>query len=167
MQIRKRMGRNTLVYRGLLCAVWVLASPVLRGDDWPQWLGPQRDGVWRETGVLRKFPAKGPTVRWRIPIGSGFAGPAVVGGRIYVCDRVMESSNTPPEKNPMRAATTGKERVLCLNEADGKILWQHEYECPYVMGYPAGPRATPTVCEGKVYTLGAEGNLLCLETATG
>ena len=66
-----------------------------------------------------------------------------------------------------QAATTGKERVLCLNETDGKILWKHEYDCPYAMAYAAGPRATPTVSGGKVYTLGAEANLLCLDTATG
>jgi outer membrane protein assembly factor BamB len=144
----------------------MFAGPALRGDDWPQWLGPQRDGVWRETGILRKFPANGPTVRWRIPIGSGFAGPAVVAGRVYVADRVVESASAPAKNSP-RASTTGKERVFCLNEADGKILWQHEYEAAYGIGYPAGPRVTPTVCDGKVYTLGAEGHLLCLETATG
>src|SRR5438270_11312964 len=67
-----------------------------RADDWPQWLGPQRDGVWRETGILEKFPASGPVYRWRTPIGAGYAGPAVAGDRVYVTDRMLE----PGSKNP-------------------------------------------------------------------
>ena len=122
MQIRMRVGRNPLVHPICLCAALMLAAPALHGDDWPQWLGPQRDGVWRETGILRKFNTNGPVVRWRTPIGSGFTGPAVVAGRVYVADRVVESASAPARKSP-RASTTGKERVLCLNEADGKILW--------------------------------------------
>jgi outer membrane protein assembly factor BamB len=57
--------------------------------------------------------------------------------------------------------------VLCLNETDGKIIWKHEYHCSYNLSYPAGPRTTPVVYDGKVYTLGAEGNLFCLEAQTG
>ncbi len=62
-----------------------------------------------------------------------------------------------------RGIIPGTERVLCLDEATGKILWHHDYDCPYTVSYPAGPRATPLVSDGKVYTLGAEGNLLCLD----
>ncbi len=129
-----------------------------RGDDWPQWLGPQRDAVWRETGILQKFPPEGPKVRWRTAIGTGYSGPAVAAGRVWLADRVR----APKDPN-----LPGSERVLCLNQADGRILWQHAYECPYHISYPAGPRTTPTVKEGKVYTLGAEGNLFCFEAETG
>src|SRR5436190_13873727 len=59
-----------------------------RGDDWPQWLGPKRDGIWRETGILKRFPADGPRVRWRTDIGAGYAGPAVAAGKVYVTDRL-------------------------------------------------------------------------------
>jgi outer membrane protein assembly factor BamB len=70
--------------------------------------------------------------------------------------------------NPFaRGEIPGTERVLCLNEADGRLLWQHEYDCAYTMSYPAGPRATPLVSGGKVYTLGAEGDLFCLEASSG
>ena len=58
---------------------WLAAA---RADDWPQWMGPQRDGVWRETGILGKFPPGGPKVLWRQPIGPGYTGPAVQGDRI-------------------------------------------------------------------------------------
>src|SRR5262249_12478839 len=66
-----------------------------------------------------------------------------------------------------RGQVPGRERVLCLNEADGKTIWQYDYDCPYTVSYPAGPRATPVVSGGKVYTLGAEGHLFCLEAKTG
>jgi outer membrane protein assembly factor BamB len=142
-------------------AAGLLLGPA-RADDWPQWLGPRRDGVWRETGILPAFPKGGPAIRWRTPIGAGYAGPAVAGGRVYVTDRLAEPSRTPG-----RRPSAGKERVLCLDEVTGKVLWKHEYDCPYRVGYPAGPRTTPVVYGDKVYTLGTMGDLLCLEAATG
>jgi len=60
------------------CLVGILAATA-RAEDWPQWLGPQRDGVWRETGIRAAFPEGGPTLRWRTPIGGGYAGPAIAG----------------------------------------------------------------------------------------
>ncbi len=139
----------------------------LRADDWPQWLGPQRDAVWRETGIVEKFPTSGLKFRWRAPIGGGYSGPAVAEGRVYVMDRQLGKGATNPANPFARGEIPGSERVLCLNEADGKILWQHEYNCPYTVSYASGPRATPTVHAGKVYTVGAEGNLVCLDAKKG
>jgi outer membrane protein assembly factor BamB len=159
----RRAGRR--YGRILNLAAW-LALVSAHAADWPQWLGPQRDGVWRETGILETFPPGGLTVRWRTPIGAGYAGPAVVADRVYVTDRVMApSANNPSAGGAPRRA--GFERVLCLSAVDGRVLWQHEYECAYRLSYPAGPRTTPLVHQGKVYTLGAEGHLLCLEAASG
>jgi outer membrane protein assembly factor BamB len=141
-----------------------------RGDDWPQWLGPRRDGVWRETGILDKFPEGGPRVRWRVKVGPGYTGPAVAAGRVYVMDRMLpEGTKNPTEPFPMRPGKgiPGSERVLCLDAADGHLLWKHEYDCLYTVSYPSGPRTTPTVRDGKVYTLGTEGHLFCLDAATG
>jgi outer membrane protein assembly factor BamB len=136
-------------------------------DDWPQWLGPKRDGVWRESGILEKFPTQGPSLRWRTAIGPGYSGPAVANGKVYITDRQIAPGARNPS-NPFEQTTIpGTERVLCLNEADGKILWQHDYDCPYTVSYPAGPRASPLVDEGRVYTLGTEGHLLCLDATTG
>ena len=151
-----------------LVALLVLAVSA-RGDDWPQWLGPKRDSVWRETGILEKFPAGGPKVRWRAPVKAGYSGPAVAGGRVYHTDRVLaEGTKNPPETSFTRPkGIPGTERVLCFNDADGKLLWQHEYDCPYTVGYPLGPRCTPVVAGGKVWTLGTEGHLFCLDAATG
>lgn len=136
-----------------------LSAAAARADDWPQWLGPQRDGVWREEGLVQKFPPAGPRVRWRTPLGTGFSGPAVAGERVFVMDRVAAE---PKTVKPPRL-----ERILCLNAADGKILWKHEYECSFKVSYPSGPRTTPLVRDGRVYTLGTMGDLICLDAATG
>lgn len=144
-----------------------LVTRVAMADDWPQWLGPQRDSVWRERGILEKFPAAGPKLRWRVPLGNGYSGPAVANGRVYVMDRVPSTTSVGAPGGGRRGMFSGNERVLCLNEADGKTIWQYEYDCPYDVSYPSGPRVTPTVHEGKVYTLGTEGNLLCLDAGSG
>ena len=138
-----------------------------RADDWPQWLGPQRDGVWREAGLLERFPVDGPPVRWRVPISAGYSGPAVSGGRVFVMDRQLSGKANSPDNAFSRGRIPGNERVLCLNESDGKLLWVHEYDCSYTVSYAAGPRTTPLISEGKVYTLGAEGNLFCLDATSG
>jgi outer membrane protein assembly factor BamB len=148
------------VFLALLCCT-------SRADDWPQWLGPQRDAVWRETGILRAFPPEGPKVLWRAPVRAGYSGPAVSGGRVYLTDRQVARGDSAPANPFDRGKIRGTERILCLNESDGAVLWEHEYACAYDISYPAGPRATPIVSEGKVFTLGAEGHLFSLDAATG
>ena len=69
-----------------------------RADDWPQWLGPQRDGVWRESGILEKFPTDGPTIRWRKEVAVGYAGPAVANGQVYVTDFLAAKRGTNSPK---------------------------------------------------------------------
>src|SRR5437660_4596608 len=148
-------------------AIFALCASPVRADDWPQWLGPQRDGIWRETGILKKFPDSGLKFRWRVPIGGGYSGPAVANGRVYVMDRQLIKGATNPANAFARGEIPGRERILCLNETDGKIIWEHAYDCAYTVSYPAGPRTTPSVHDGKVYTLGAEGNLVCLDAEKG
>jgi outer membrane protein assembly factor BamB len=151
---------------GMLVALasWRGGPASARGDDWPQWQGPQRNGEWRESGILRKFPANGPVVLWRAPIGPGYSGPAVANGRVFVCDRIEANAAT---NSGTADLGVNKERVLCLNEANGKVLWQYPYDCKYTFSYPAGPRTTPTVVDNKVYTLGAEARLCCLDAQSG
>jgi outer membrane protein assembly factor BamB len=160
MQIRWNRARIVAILFALS-----LAAVDARADDWPQWLGPKRDGVWRETGILAKFPPGGPKVRWRTPIGEGYSGPSVANGKVYVTDRV--AANNPKSGFSKKARVAGNERVLCLNEADGKIIWKHEYPCDYQIDYPSGPRTSPLVSGGKVYTLGAMGHLFCFDADTG
>lgn len=137
-----------------------------RGDDWPQWQGPQRNGTWSETGVIESIPAEGLPVRWRVPAGLGYAGPAVAGGRVYLLDYKLASgdiANNPGAKDRL----TGEERVRCLDAATGDLIWEYDYEQPYAVSYGGGPRATPTVAGEHVYALGAEGRLTCLSAAGG
>lgn len=136
-------------------------------DDWPQWLGPKRDSVWREQGIVESFSEQGPPVLWRTPIGSGFSGPAVVGDRVYVTDRTLTKGERNPDNPFARGSIPGTERVFCLDDADGSVIWKHEYDCAYTVSYPAGPRTTPLVSGGKVYTLGSEGDLFCLDATKG
>jgi outer membrane protein assembly factor BamB len=143
-----------------------LAAVPARADDWPHWMGPKHDGVWREQGILDRFPAKGPKVVWRKPLGVGYSGPSVVGDRAYVMDRQRPGDGE--KKNPVYKLGPGKERVLCLSAKDGALIWKHEYDCPYVkLGYPSGPRTTPLVEGDRVYTLGAMGHLFCLGASDG
>jgi outer membrane protein assembly factor BamB len=108
----------------------------------------------------------GPAVVWRQPIGEGYAGPAVTGGRVYITDRVKtapDAANPPP-----KGTLPGIERVHCLNATDGKTIWTHSYDCPYVkVSYPSGPRTTPVVDGDRLYTLGTMGDLLCLNAKDG
>ncbi|HTL54875.1 MAG TPA: PQQ-binding-like beta-propeller repeat protein [Candidatus Limnocylindrales bacterium] len=139
----------------------------VRAEDWPQWLGPNRDSIWRESGILEKFPTEGPPVRWRAPIGAGYSGPIVAKGRVYLTDRRLAQDASNPADAFQRSSVRGFEEVLCFDETEGKLLWKREYECPYTVSYPAGPRVAPLVHKSKVYTLGAEGNLFCLDVKGG
>jgi outer membrane protein assembly factor BamB len=133
-----------------------IAAWSVRGDDWPQWRGPQRDGVWRETGIVQKFTTSELTPKWRVEIGSGYCGPTVAHGRVYLMDRLTKPSE--------------RERVLCLEEHTGKALWSHEYACAYDRigyHYPAGPRASVGIHDGKAYALGATGRLHVFDAASG
>jgi outer membrane protein assembly factor BamB len=159
--------RHSLRPFAFLLAAAVCTAGAARADDWPGWLGPHRDGVWRETGLVDKFPEGGPRVLWRAPVGSGYSGPAVAGDRVYLMDRQRPLGPDGKPQRPTRAGHPGNERVLCLDAATGKVVWEHAYDCPYTVSYPSGPRTTPLVRDGKVWTLGAMGDLLCLDAAAG
>lgn len=135
-------------------------------DDWSGWLGDDRDGVYREEGIIDSIPEAGLPVKWRRPIAGGYAGPAVADGTVYVFD--YQRSGGEAFNNPgQRASLTGRERLLALKADTGELKWEYAYERPYEISYPAGPRATPTVDGERVYILGAEGDLTCLSTKDG
>ncbi|MFM8271782.1 MAG: PQQ-binding-like beta-propeller repeat protein, partial [Gemmata sp.] len=152
----------------LALALVVAGGSLAAGDDWPQWMGPKRDNVWRESGILEKFPKGGPKVLWRSPIAAGYSGPAVADGKVFVTDRVLaKGAKNPEDPFDTENKIASTERVLCLDQKTGKELWKHEYECAYQISYPAGPRCTPLVSDGKVYTLGAMGDVCCFDANTG
>jgi len=151
MNRMKRMKRAG----GCAFVAMCILKPAL-AEDWPEWRGKGRSGVWNESGILDKFPEKGLTVAWRTPLHGGFAGPAVAAGRVFVTDFKRS------------AGKKGTERALCLDEKSGKILWTREWDADYQgISYDTGPRATPTVDGDRVYVVGGSGTLLCLNTRTG
>jgi outer membrane protein assembly factor BamB len=160
-----------LAYSLPLCLM-VVNFGTASGDDWPRWMGPTADGVYREQVITTPIAESGLKVNWRIPIAGGYAGPAVVGDRVYLFDyekTAGEAFNNPGQ----RAELKGKERLLCIDTETGKTVWKYEYDCPYSISYPAGPRCTPTVDRndstdsGRVYILGSEGDLACLHASSG
>ncbi len=141
-----------------------LGTTVVHADDWPQWMGLKRDNVWRETGVVETLP-KDPKIVWRAPVAGGYSGPAVAAGKVYVTD--YETKDEVKVGNFERKASTGTERVLCLDEKTGKEIWSVPHPETYTISYPAGPRSTPVVDNGKVYAQLAEGQLYCLDATSG
>jgi outer membrane protein assembly factor BamB len=140
--------------RILVCLGFASAFPSASADQWPQWRGPNRDGVWAESGIIAEFSAPVLPRKWSAPVSSGYSGPTVADGRVYVTDR-----QTQPQQI---------ERVLCLDWQTGRTLWTHSYLCPYEsVSYTAGPRAAVSVDEGRAYVLGTMGHLHCLDAASG
>jgi outer membrane protein assembly factor BamB len=129
----------------------VILSPAA-AEDWPQFLGPRRDGISTENNLLQSWPAKGPPVLWERSVGEGFSGPVVSGNRLILFHR-----------------RGNKEVVDCFDAIKGTPLWQFDYRCDYVdrMGKGNGPRSTPTVAGRRVFTLGVQGQLHCLDLDKG
>lgn len=120
--------------------------------DWPQFLGPQRNGTSAETGLLRSWPKAGPPVVWQREVGEGYSGPVVSGDTLILFHRIGD-----------------QEVVEALDAGTGKQRWKFAYPTKYsdALGKGDGPRATPLAAGGRVYVLGAEGKLHCLELAGG
>jgi outer membrane protein assembly factor BamB len=136
----------------LTLAVSLALTGTLRAADWPQLLGPSRDGHSTETKLFWDWPASGPTIAWKKDVGTGWAGPVVAGGKLIVFHRVEDD-----------------EVVDCLDPAGGKAIWTFKYPSKYRddFNFDNGPRATPTIADGKIFTLGANGDLHALDLATG
>ncbi len=132
--------------------VFVLFVGPARAADWPQFLGPSHDGHSTETGLLREWPKTGPTKQWERDVGSGYAGAAVAGERLILFHRIEND-----------------EIVECLDSKTGKPKWKYAVPTGYVdsFGFDDGPRGVPTIAGDRVFTLGAEGRLTCLDLATG
>lgn len=145
------------LHQYLLAACLPVAWPVAAAD-WPQWRGPNRDGVIHDQDLVETLPNGDLPRQWEVEIGPGYNGPTVADGRVYVMDR----GSSPPDD-----PAAGIERVLCFDAATGKSLWTHEYAAPYTISYTAGPRASVTIHQGKAYAVGAMGHFHCLRADTG
>jgi outer membrane protein assembly factor BamB len=129
----------------------VLLLTALAGD-WPQFLGPTRDGVYPGSDIAPAWPSSGPPVVWKKDVGEGFAGPVVSGGKLILFHRLQ-----------------GREIIECLDAATGKNVWSQEYPTAYRddFGFDEGPRSAPVIAGGVVYAFGAEGVLTAVDFATG
>ena len=140
----------------LIFVLLTIITPSLTADDWPEFRGQGRNGVWAETGILETFPEGGLDIRWRTPINRGFSGPAVAAGRVFLTD--FERTQ----------GLNGIERIVCLDEGTGQLLWSQSWEANYAgISWDEGPRATPTVDDDRVYAVGASGVLIALTVETG
>lgn len=149
----------------LLC-LYLATFGGVHADDWPQWLGEQRDGIWREEGIRKTLSSGEAKVLWRAPLSLGYAGPSVANGKVYVPDFVLVDGDFDGSAQGPHPRE-GRERILCLDAESGKLLWKHEYEVTYAVSYPGGPRVTPTVVDGRLYFQGTMGHLWCLDAETG
>jgi outer membrane protein assembly factor BamB len=142
----------TTCWRAICLWPLVAWSGAVFADDWPCFLGPTHDGVSAETNLLARWPDGGPPVVWKREVGLSYSSPSLVASRLFLFHRV------------------GDEEVLeCLDAATGARQWRTGYPTAYVdqYGYNNGPRSTPLVADGRVYTFGAEGKFHCFEVATG
>lgn len=130
----------------------LLAARALQAADWPQFLGPDRNGVSAETNLATAWPADGPPVRWKKDVGQGFSGPVVARGKLILFQRKAD-----------------QELVDCFDAKTAAEVWHFAYPTSYQddFGFDEGPRGTPAVADDKVYTMGAEGSVHCLDFKTG
>jgi outer membrane protein assembly factor BamB len=138
-----------------LLVLWVFSmNPHEAYDEWPDWRGPDRDGVWQEDGIIKKFETDQIKIKWKVPVNAGYSGPSIEDGKVYLTDRIAR-----PEE---------QERVLCYDAMSGKEIWSFSYECEYAgVGYPAGPRSSVIIDGERAYSLGTMGHLFCFNKKTG
>lgn len=141
----------------IFICLWSMFFPVhysLMAQDWPDWRGKNRDGVWTGDGIIEKFESPERKAIWTVPVGAGYSGPTVSNGRVYLTDRIEIPDPT--------------EGVLCFDEDTGKKIWEYRYDCVYErVGYPAGPRASVVIAGNLAFSLGTMGHLHCFDAASG
>ena len=149
----QRFNALTLTRRGVFALFGFVTVLQASAKDWPQFLGPTRNGAYTGPALAASWPKDGPPIVWQRKVGQGFSGPAVASGKLILFHRVDDN----------------KEAVECLDANTGKSLWSFDYPTAYRddFGFDEGPRATPAISNDRVYTYGAEGVLTCLDLASG
>ncbi|MCG8606176.1 PQQ-like beta-propeller repeat protein [bacterium] len=138
----------------VLIVLIICLENTAHADEWPQWRGPNRDGVWSETGIIDQFSEGAIVAKWSVAISSGYSGPTVADGRVYVTDRLTKPNQV--------------ERVHCFDWQTGEKLWSYTYDCVYSnVSFVAGPRASVTIHDGYAYSLGTMGHLYCFDAKSG
>jgi outer membrane protein assembly factor BamB len=145
--VRTRIVPCWIIVTLMLCMARAVFG---QGADWPRFGGPHGDGTSPETGLKLDWGERGPAVKWKIELGEGYCAAAVADGRVFTFDRVDDMM-----------------RLRCLKPDTGEVIWQFKYPTDFVdqYGYDGGPRAMPIVDGDRVYALGPEGMLHCLNVA--
>lgn len=147
--LRMAGGRGGL--RAVIAFLAGVVAAVASAADWPNWRGPNHNGISAETGWLTEWPKDGPPVLWKARVGTGFSSMAVAGGRVFT---LGNGNNT--------------DTVWCLDAVTGQVLWKHGYESDLGDKYfEGGPGSTPTVDGSRVYTLSRWGDVFAFAAATG
>ncbi|MCX8107456.1 MAG: PQQ-like beta-propeller repeat protein, partial [Verrucomicrobiae bacterium] len=133
----------------VIVASMLLGTSVGSVADWPQYLGPNRNGTSPEKGILRSWPQGGPKVLWTVPVGRGYGGPVVKDGKVYLLDRDDSVGD----------------KLRCFDLASGKELWSFGYDAPGSVQFP-GSRSVPAVDGDRVYSCGPYGDLYCIDVNT-
>jgi outer membrane protein assembly factor BamB len=149
--LTKMKGATKMKQSKILIPLVVLFVSVanVRAQDWPQYLGPNRNGTSAQKGILRSWPQKGPEVLWTVNVGIGFGGPVVKDGKVYLLDRDDKVGD----------------KLRCFEFSNGKELWSFSYDAPGSVMFP-GSRSVPALDGKYVYTCGPYGNLYCIDINT-
>ena len=136
--------------RKILLTLAITAGALsMQAQDWPQFMGPDRNGISQEKGIMKSWPAEGPKVLWSTDLGIGFGGPVIKAGKIYLLDRDDETGDT----------------MRCYDLQTGKELWNYNYDAPGSVMFP-GSRTVPVVDDKHVYSCGPYGDLYCIDINT-
>jgi len=151
----RKINQLLFLIQLLIFSYFFFVSALIADDgnislDWPQWLGPNRDGISLETGLIKSWPKEGPEVLWRTQIGEGYSGISGAQGRIYTMDSRQDD-----------------EFVVCMDASDGEEIWRARTDEKYKNGEGNGPRSTPTVDGDQVFSLSARGKLQALRADSG
>jgi outer membrane protein assembly factor BamB len=147
-----KLTMHTTALSVLLISVATTMAGELAGADWPQFLGPTRNGIYGGLDVAENWASNGPPVVWQEAVGHGFSGPVVADHKLILFHRLDD-----------------KETLECLDARTGSPMWRFAYPTRYQdeFGFDDGPRSTPTIAGGRVYTFGAEGMLHCIDFESG
>jgi len=140
------MKRLNLLFTAITLFVFL---PNVCAQDWPQLLGPDRNGISSQKGILRTWPAGGPELLWTSDVGPGFGGPVIKAGKVYLLDRDDKTGDI----------------LRCFDFNTGKELWSYSYEAPGSVSYP-GSRSVPTIDGNRIYSCGPYGDLYCIDVNT-
>ncbi|MCJ7812314.1 PQQ-binding-like beta-propeller repeat protein [bacterium] len=139
--------KQSRVYLPVMALLVCMAN--VNAQDWPQYLGPTRNGVSTQKGILRSWPEQGPEVLWTVNVGIGYGGPVVKDGKVYLLDRDDKVGDI----------------MRCFDFSSGKELWQFSYDAPGSVMFP-GSRSVPIVDGNNVYSCGHNGDLYCIDINT-